>query len=162
MNSLYDIKSRIVELANRDDLTEEEIKELGTILAQELTTKSKNIIGFIRTVETGLEAIDSEIKRLLDIKTSSKNKLDRFKEYVKNNMTDLNLEKIDTPIGSIRIQKNPKSVEIVDENQIPVEYKKEKITVTVDKIAIKKNFEETGEIVPGTKIITDKTSLRVV
>lgn len=162
MNSLYDIKSRLVELANREDLTEEEVTELGTILAQELTAKSTNIIGFIRNVETGLEAIDSEIKRLTDMKANAKNKLDRFKEYVKTNMTDLALEKIETPIGALRVQKNPKSVEVLDEEEVPAEYKKEKITVTVDKVAIKKNFEETGEIVPGTRIITDKTNLRVV
>ena len=162
MNSLYDIKTRLVELAQREDLTEDESKELATILAQELTNKSTNIIGFIRNVETNMEILDSEINRLTILKKTTATRMDRFKEYVKTNMEELGLEKIETPIGTLRVQKNPISIEILDEEQIPKEYKKEKTTITIDKAAIKDNFKETGEIIPGTKIIASKTNLRVI
>ena len=88
--------------------------------------------------------------------------MNRFKDYVKDNMQALGIEKIETPIGTLRVQKNPISVEITDEQLVPDEYKKEKITISVDKTAIKNNFKETGEIIPGTKIVTSKTSLRVI
>ena len=39
--------------------------------------------------------------------------------------------------------------------------KKEKITISVDKTAIKNHFKETGEIVAGTRVIDNKTSLRI-
>lgn len=162
MNSLYDIRTRIMELATQDELNEEESFELERLITQELNTKSINIIGFVRNAEANISAIDNEIERLTLLKNKNNNTLSRFKEYVKDNMSALQLEKIQTSIGTLRVQKNPISVEIVDEKQIPVEYKKEKTVICVDKTAIKNNFKETGEIIPGTRIIANKTSLRIV
>ena len=69
--------------------------------------------------------------------------------------------KIETQLGALSIAKNPLSVKIYDEAQIPDEYKTKVVTVKVDKTAIKKALKETGEIIPGTKIIDNKTSLRI-
>lgn len=162
MQSLYDIRTRIVELATQDELNDEESFELEKLITQELNNKSANIIGFVRNAEATINAIDNEIERLTLLKKKNDSTLSRFKDYVKDNMEALSLDKIETTIGAIRIQKNPISVEVVDEQLVPDEYKKEKITVSVDKTAIKNNFKETGEIIPGTKMITNKTSLRIV
>lgn len=162
MNSLYDIRTKIVELATKDELNDEESFELETLITQELNNKSVNIIGFVRNREMTDFALDAEIERLQKIKKANTEKMNRFKDYVKDNMQALGIEKIETPIGTLRVQKNPISVEIIDEQLIPDEYKKEKITISVDKTSIKNNFKETGEIIPGTKIITSKTSLRVI
>ncbi len=70
-------------------------------------------------------------------------------------------KKIQTTLGTLSIAKNPISVEIYDEKQIPDEYKTKVVTVKVDKTAIKKALKETGEIIPGAKIIDNKTSLRI-
>ena len=162
MNSLYDIRTKIVELATKDELNDEESFELETLITQELNNKSVNIIGFVRNREMTDFALDAEIERLQKIKKANTEKMNRFKDYVKDNMQALGIEKIETPIGTLRVQKNPISVEITDEQLVPDEYKKEKITISVDKTAIKNNFKETGEIIPGTKIVTSKTSLRVI
>ncbi len=162
MNTLYDIKTRLIELLQSEELTDAEKEELGVILVQELTQKSTAIIGFLRNTEVAEEAYDAEIDRLQKKKKANADKVSRFKEYVKENMQALGLEKIETPIGIIRVQKNPISVEILDEEQVPDEYKKVKTTISVDKKMITDNFKETGEIIPGTRIITGKTSLRVI
>lgn len=162
MNTLYNIKTRLVELVQSDELTDAEKEELGVILGQELTQKSTGIIGFVRNAEASETALDAEIERLQKIKKANAEKMNRFREYVKENMQALGLEKIETPIGILRVQKNPISVEILDEEQVPEEYKKVKTTISVDKKSITDNFKETGEIVPGTRIITGKTSLRVI
>ena len=59
------------------------------------------------------------------------------------------------------IAKNPISVEVVNEAEIPSEYKKEIIETKIDKKAITDYFKETGEIVPGVNINTQNTSLRI-
>ena len=69
--------------------------------------------------------------------------------------------KIDTGLGSLAIAKNPMSLEIENEDEIPIEFKQEIVTTKIDKTAIKKHFKETGEIIPGTIIVDDKTSLRI-
>ena len=89
------------------------------------------------------------------------NKLIRFKQYVKECMENNGITKIETGLGTISIAKSPVSVEIINEEAIPSEFKQEIVTVKIDKIKIKDNFKETGEIPDGVNIITTNTNLRV-
>ena len=162
--SLYNITNRFAELmdkANDGELTEEEYNELGNELALELQNKSANIIGYIKNSESLLDAMKTEEKRLSDIRKQGEAKLEKFYQYVKENMEKLGLVEIPTELGSLKINKNPMSVEIEDEEAIPEKYKNVIVTTNIDKTAIKNHFKETGEIVAGTKIVNDKTSLRI-
>lgn len=162
--SLYKITNKFAELmdkAQNGELTEEEYNQLGEELALELQNKSANIIGYAQNKEALIDAIDIQIKRLQDLKKSEQNGLDRFKQYVKENMERLSIEKIGTELGILSIAKNPMSVEIENEDEIPSEFKQEVVTVKIDKTAIKNHFKTTGEIVAGTRIVDDKTSLRI-
>lgn len=164
MNSLYKITDKFIGLMNRaeaGELTEEEYNQLGEELAIELQNKGTNIVGYALNEESLIDAIDIQIKRLQEFKKLKQNNLDRFKEYVKDNMERLGITKMDTELGILSIAKNPMSVEIVNEDEIPKEFKQEIVTEKIDKTAIKKHFKETGEMIPGTNIIDDKTSLRI-
>lgn len=162
--SLYNITNKFVDLMDKaqdGELTEEEYNQLGEELALELQNKSANIIGYAQNKEALIDAIDIQIKRLQDLKKTEQNGLDRFKQYVKDNMERLGIEKIGTELGTLSIAKNPMSVEIENENEIPNEFKQEVVTIKIDKAAIKNHFKETGELVPGAIIIDNKTSLRI-
>ncbi len=162
--SLYNITNKFVELMDKveeGEITEEEYNELGEILALELKNKSSNIIGYVKNSESLLDAIKNEEKRLSDMRKIGESKLEKFKQYVKENMEKLGLEKIKTELGILSISKNPMSVEIENENEIPKEFKEEIVTVKVDKTAIKNYFKETGEVPEGARIINNKTSLRI-
>ena len=161
--SLYNIKCDFIDLfekAENEELSQEEIEKEGNDLALALKNKSTSIIGYIRNTELMSEAIKTEIERLTVMKKAIDSKIDKFKEYVKVNMQDLNLEKIQTELGTLTIAKNPVSVEIYDETLIADEYKKEKVTVSIDKTAIK-NAIKAGKNVQGAKLVEDKTSLRI-
>lgn len=162
--SLYNITNRFVELmdkAQEGELTEEEYNELGNELALELKNKSSNIIGYIKNSESLLEAMKAEEKRLADIRKQGEKKLDKFYKYVKENMERLGLQEIPTELGKLKITKNPMSIEIENEDEIPTEFKKEITTTQIDKTAIKNHFKNTGEIIPGIRIINNKTSLKI-
>lgn len=162
--NLYNITNRFAELMDKvqeGELTEEEYNELGNELALELQNKSANIIGYVKNSEYLLDSIKAEEKRLADMRKIGENKLDKFKQYVKENMERLGLEKIPTELGNLAIAKNPMSVEIENENEIPSEFKQEVVTIKIDKTAIKNHFKETGEIIAGTRIVDNKTSLRI-
>lgn len=162
--TLYNITNRFTDLmdkAQNGEITEEEYNELGFEIAQELQTKGANVIGYIRNTELLIEAMKAEEKRIADIRKTGEAKLEKFKQYVLENMERLGLDKIPTELGTLSITKNPMSVEIEDETAVPEEFKTIVQTVKVDKTAIKKHFKETGEIIPGTKIIDDKMSLRI-
>lgn len=161
--SLYNITNSFITLfekAENGELTKEEIEEQGKDLAISLKNKSTSIIGYIRNLDLTSEAIKNEIDRLTTMKKAIDNKNAKFKEYVKQNMEELELQKIDTELGTLSIAKNPASVEIYDESMIADEYKKEKVTVTIDKTAIKNAIKE-GKEVEGARLVEDKTSLRI-
>ncbi len=162
--SLYNITNKFVELmdkAQEGQLTEDEYNELGNELALELQNKSSNIIGYIKNSESLLEAMKAEEKRLADMRKQGEKKLEKFYQYVKENMQRLGLEEIPTELGRLKITKNPMSIEIENEDEIPAEFKKEVVTTQIDKTAIKNHFKDTGEIIPGIRIIDNKTSLRI-
>ena len=162
--TLYNITNKFAELMDRaenGELTEEEYNELGFEIAQELQTKGANVIGYIRNTELLIEAMKSEEKRISDTRKMGEAKLDKFKQYVKDNMERLGLDKIPTELGTLSIVKNPMSVEIEDETAVPEEFKTIVQTVKVDKTAIKNHFKEIGEVVAGVQIVDNKTSLRI-
>lgn len=161
--SLYNITNSFITLfekAENEELTQEEIQEQGNELALALKNKSTSIIGYVRNLDLTSEAIKNEIDRLTIMKKAIDNKNTKFKEYVKENMERLDLQKIDTELGTLSIAKNPASVEIFDEALISDEYKKEKVTVSIDKTSIKNALKE-GKNVQGARLVEDKTSLRI-
>jgi hypothetical protein len=162
--TLYNITNRFTDLmdkAQNGEITEEEYNELGFEIAQELQTKGANVIGYIRNTELLIDAMKAEEKRITDIRKTGEAKLEKFKQYVLENMERLGLSKIQTELGALSVSKNPMSVEIENEEEIPKEFKQEVVTTKIDKTAIKSHFKTTGEIIPGTKIIDDKMSLRI-
>lgn len=161
--SLYNITNSFITLfekAENGELTPEEIQEQGNDLALALKNKSTSVIGYVRNSELMSEAIKNEIDRLTAMKKAVDNKIDKFKEYVKENMQHLEVEKIETELGTLSIAKNPASVEIYDETLITDEYKKEKVTISIDKTAIKNDLKS-GKEVQGARLVEDKTSLRI-
>ena len=162
--SLYNITNQFVELMDKaqdGELTEEEYNQLGEELAMELQNKSANIIGYIKNSESLINAIKDEEIRLEEMRKTGEKKLEKFKTYVLENMNKLGIIEIPTELGSLKVAKNPMSVEIINEDEIPIEFKKEVVRTSVDKTAIKEHFKSTGEIPAGVNIVTTNTSLRI-
>ena len=162
--TLYNITNKFAELmdmAENGELTEEQYNALGEQLTLELQQKGSGIIGYTQNEEAFIEAVDFQIKRLQDLKKARQNKLEKFKQYVKENMDRLGITKMDTELGTLSIAKNPMSVEIENEEEVPNEFKTIITTTKIDKTKIKDNFKETGEIPEGVKINTENTRLQI-
>lgn len=148
-------------LNDQDDLSEKEKQELGLQLCDALQNKSANIIAYYQNEMALLDGIDAEIKRLQEYKKATQNKVERYKNYVKSNMELLGIDKIETALGKISIAKSPISVEVVDVDKIPNQYKIIVSDIKVDKQKIKNDFKNTGELIDGVNIITNNTNLRI-
>lgn len=159
--SLYTITNAFPALMEQEEMTEEEKAKVVEELTNLLNEKSQSIIGYTKNIELTIEAMKTEEKRISDNRKLLENRLAKFKEYVKACMEKGGFTKIETELGQLSIAKNPMSVEIENEEKIPNEFKVEVVTTKVDKTAIKNHFKETGELIPGIKIITEKTSLRI-
>ena len=159
--SLYEITNTFPVLMESEEITEEDkikIEEELTILLQQ---KSQNIIGYTKNIELTINAMKEEEKRIAENRKSLENKLERFKDYVKECMERNNITKIETGLGTLSIAKSSMSVEITNEDEVPNEFKQEVVTVKIDKTKIKNNFKETGEIPAGVNIVTTNTNLRI-
>lgn len=159
--SLYNITSAFPIIMEQEEMSPSLKEELEKELTALLHEKSQNIIGYMRNIELTIDAMKTEEKRISEQRKALENRIENFKSYVKECMESNGFQKIDTGLGSLTIAKNPMSVEIENEDEIPSEFKQEIITTKIDKNAIKKHIKETGEIIPGVIIVDDKTSLRI-
>lgn len=142
--TLYEISANMLMVSALMDQaeTDEDIQvALDTMEALEgdLIFKAEDIIKVCKNIEADIQAIDEETKRLQDMKTSRKNKVDRLKKYLKENMESVGLQKIDTPLFKIAIQKNGGKQKIaydVDIDRLPAEFTI--TTISPDTEAIRK------------------------
>ena len=159
--SLYEITSGFPALMENEEISEEDKKKIEDELEILLQQKSQNIIGYTKNIELTINAMKEEEKRIADNRKALENKMAKFKDYVKECMEKNGITKIETELGTLSIAKSPASVEIVNEDEVPSEFKQEVVTVKIDKTKIKNNFKETGEIPAGVNIVTTNTNLRI-
>lgn len=159
--SLYEITSGFPALMENEEISEEDKKKIEDELEILLQQKSQNIIGYTKNIELTINAMKEEEKRIADNRKALENKMAKFKDYVKECMEKNGITKIETELGTLSIAKSPASVEIVNEDEVPSEFKQEVVTVKIDKTKIKNNFKETGEIPAGVNILTTNTNLRI-
>ena len=159
--SLYQITGMIPTIMEQEEITPELKEQLEKELTELLQQKSQNIIGYTKNIELTIEAMKTEEKRISEQRKALENKLDNFKQYVKECMEQNGIKKIETGLGNISIAKNPISIEIENEEEVPDEFKTVITTTKIDKTKIKDNFKETGEIPDGVKINTENTRLQI-
>lgn len=159
--NLYEITNAFPALIENEEISEENKKQIEEELTLLLQQKSQNVIGYVRNMELTIDAMKNEEKRLSDKRKVLENTLTRFKQYVKDCMENNGITKIETGLGNLSIAKSPISVEIINEDEIPSEYKTEVVTVKVDKKKIADDFKSTGEIINGVIVHTDNTNLRI-
>lgn len=91
-------------------------------LPEQIADKAQGCEMVARTMEADIPTIESEIKRLQDLKKSRQAKAEALRKYVLDNMLACDIQRIDAPLFSISIAKNPPKVDIFDERQIPADY----------------------------------------
>ena len=84
---------------------------------------------------------DEEIKRLTDLKKEKQNKAEKIENWIDYLLKAFQIEKMETDLNKLSFRKS-ESVSIFDEEAIPSEYKKEVVSVSIDKTEIKKAIKE--------------------
>ena len=134
------------------------LDELETELKNALTTKSAGIIKVIRQQESDIEMVEAEIERLKAVKERMKKGVEGFKHYIKYNMVQMDLKKIETPLGNLSLIQRT-ATDVYDESLIPEKFLKPKTEYNPVKTEIKKALQN-GEEVPGARLVIN-TSLTV-
>lgn len=91
-------------------------------LPEQIGEKAQGCEMVARTFEADIPTIDAEIKRLQELKKARQARADALRDYLLRNMITGDIQVIDCPLFRISIAKNPPSVEVFDEKQIPADY----------------------------------------
>ena len=164
INNLSDAMLLMEQLENPEYLeangiAPEEVPELKKV-AEDLVAKSQDeakpfIEWRLRQRQDSMifiNGLDAEIKRLMELKASHDRKVASVDKQIDYLLKLFKIEKMQTEINELSYRKS-EAVVFTDEEAIPSEFKKEKLTISVDKTEIKKAIQAWTEV-PGAMIET--------
>ena len=156
--SIYQIQSEYQLLINQiieaeGELSPEVIEALQ-INEQQLQSKAIDYSYVIKQLDSDCEQIDTELKRLQQLKKVRTNLAERLKDTISNAMNLYEVEKIETPLIKLSFR-NSESVEITNEKQLDPCFIVTKTVSTPDKKAIKDAIKN-GVFVEGATISYNK------
>lgn len=161
MTALFNIANQYLRLAEQladgdfDAATIADTIEASGI-TDELATKAQGIEYVARGAEAHNLAIDAEIARLQALKAQRMKVAAGLRGYLLDNMQRMQIERIDCPMFSISIRKNPPSVDIYDPMSLPAQYmvlpEPKPVIAAPDKKAIAAAIKAGAEIT-GAKLV---------
>jgi hypothetical protein len=165
MTALYNLANEYLKLAETladgdfDAATIADTIEASGI-TDDIAGKAQALEYVARSAEAHNGAIDAEIERLQALKKHRVSVAAGVRKYLFDNMQRMGIGKIDCPLFTLDIVKNPPSVEIYDTMSIPAEYTyTPEPVVKIDKVKIKEAIKA-GKEVPGAKL-ESSTRLRI-
>lgn len=151
MTALYALSQSYAQLLDMaDQLDQEVFLDTLSAISEALEDKVEHTAKFIRCLESDMEALKAEEKRLADKRKVLENKVSSIKEYLQNEMEFAGLDKVKRATVTVSIQQNPPSVLVMDESLIPSKYMVP-VPPKLDKKAVIQDLKE-GEEVPGCEI----------
>lgn len=142
--NLYELSSDLVALRDLDEI--EEFQQIKEIIAKEVANKGKGIIQVVRSLEGDVDAIKAEIDRLNKIKRVKENNIKRLRDYTKVCMEQMEVKKIETPLGNLTLRKGVSTLKIDDESKLPSKYIEVVQTYKLNKDLIKSDLKSGIEI----------------
>jgi hypothetical protein len=123
--SLYILTGEYLALSQKlleSDLDEQTIADTLEGAAGELEEKATNVAMFVRNLEASAEQIKLARQQMDARCKALESKADSIKRYLKENMIRSGITKIESPYFALTIKKNPPSVVIDDQTQLPSDY----------------------------------------
>ena len=154
---------KLFEIANQYETLLEQTfdPETGEINAQamakldevSLDIKEKGIAvaAYIKNMDAERKAIEDAKKGMAERETRLVNRVAYLTSYLQSNMERCGINEISCVNFVVKLKKCPVSVDILNEDSIPDDYKKTKSVVSIDKIKIREEILA-GVIVPGASL----------
>jgi uncharacterized protein YigA (DUF484 family) len=152
--TLYQIKNEYFELmeqieAQGGEITDE-ISEALTINETHLKEKSLAYMDFIGSLEAKNQRIDTEVKRLQQMKRANDKIVERMKMALATAVIEFG--DFESGLHSFTTRKS-ESIEVEDVSLLPQEYVKIKVEQMADKVKIKEAMKQ-GIEVTGARVVT--------
>jgi hypothetical protein len=158
---LYEIAGQYRQLAERLstlDLDAETVADTieASGLEDALQEKAQGVELVARAAEMHCPAIDAEIERLQKLKAHRQKIAQGLRDYLKVQMENAGIERIECPLFRLSIKKNPPAVEILDASQVPAHLwttpAPKPPEPRIDKKAIA-SVIKSGQEVPGCRLV---------
>lgn len=140
------------------DLDEEELQKYLDLVNDEFEDKAENIAKILQSLKAEAEAYKSEAERLNTQAKSIENKIKNLKDYLEVSMIRTDKRKFKTNLFNFNIQKNPASLKVTSEEDIPESFFK--IERKLDKASLKKAIKDGQEIVGAELVQTESLRIR--
>lgn len=136
-----------------DDIPPEVIRDTLEGLEGELQEKATNVGLFIRNLVSTADSIYEAANQMRARADRLKHRADSLQDYLLFNMQASGITKIESPYFTLAVKKNPPTVVIDSEEEIPEDYKVQPPPAAkrIDKTSIAQAFKD-GVKVPGCHI----------
>jgi hypothetical protein len=152
---LYEIADNYLQalegLAELEELPAEVIADTLEGLQGNFEHKAINVGAYIRSLEAEASAIEEARKSMEQRQKALERHAERLREYLKTQMERVSLPKIKNCYLTLRVQANPPSVEVINEEAIPAKYKRADITIKLLRSEIARALKG-GNEVPGARL----------
>jgi len=151
--NLYQITQEaqyLAALLETEELTPELEAEL-LINQEQLQSKGINYAKIITNYTSQKNQIREQINRLKEMEDSCDKKINWLTENLKKAMLVSGIEKIESPLFKISLRRS-EAVEVEIPEALPVDWQVKKVTITADKVAIKKAIKE-GYSITGARLV---------
>lgn len=152
MATLYDITDNLkfIQSLIEEGADEATFAEALANNQMDLTEKLEGYAMVMKNIESDIAGYKAEEKRLSDRRKAMENNIKRMKENMQYAMVSTGEKKIQGERFTFTVQKNPPSLNLVDESIVPKEFLVE-VAPTIDKKAIMERLKN-DEAVPGAEI----------
>jgi len=152
--ALYELASEYQDaLLTLTDMDDEAVIDTLEGLKGELEVKAVNVAMYCGNITATITAMKDAEKRIADRRKAYENRVAHINQYLKKNMENAGIHKIETPEMKLAIQKNPPRVNINDETAVPEEFWNERTTIVLDKKLLKAALEK--DEVAGCELVQD-------
>lgn len=111
---------QVLEIA--EQLDAETLKDTLDSINDEIEMKVESTAFVIKTLDSNITTIDTEIKRLSAMKSAQTNNVKNLKLYIQESMEKVGLDKVKGKMIKVAIQNNPPSLKLENETLVPKEY----------------------------------------
>ena len=126
-------------------------------LTRDIEFKTEGVVGYLEQMSNTIDRVADKIKEIQDIKKVLEKRKERFEEYIilclkAKAMASDSPAVITVNDLTLKVTKNPYSVIIENENDVPVIFAEVQQKIVIKKSDILAHFKSTGEIPEGTRI----------
>ncbi|MDN2452550.1 siphovirus Gp157 family protein [Lactobacillus sp. UCMA15818] len=156
--NLFELTDKYKELANRDDLDPEMIKDTLDSIEDTFNSKVDNIATWIERNQMNIDWLTKKIQELRELQTTLKNKNKQLNQYLTEAIDNAGYKEVKTDNHFLKPRNYRPSVIVSNESAVPDSYKNVEQVTKIDKKLLYEDLKN-GKDINGVEL---KPSRKVV